>query len=614
MAATPRVKLLTDYVYSEPWAASQDTIRAEIDGSIKEVFDNLSAEIEGVQTVENIKTFTVSPIVPTPTTDFQASTKKYVDNGLSANQSGDHLGTWHGMEPSASEPGIQGVVNGHTEQLADIAGRSGLTYNLINYMIGGKTSIEAMTDIIALINGSAASSYTIYLPTGTYDFTTITTPYIILKDNVQIIGDGKCGSIINVYQNKLFQWGNATVLAIGGGITNIKFVSPLAPANSQCCIYLFWGASQVFDVQVYNINQLLVMTPTTTSVNYSTGCNITVNGMKYNNGNPMFILNKGAGFWLKGNTYVGGVTLAVHGSAMSTIAGCDLIYIAGAFDSIFVSGLHERYFRNIIGIASAGVVIQNINTDAWFDYTRSSCIIMSTTGGVISAVHIKDGSWLCSWEYDAVQFDCQSGSIQDINIINSKIPISGGIGINCNNVNRLNILGNLIGGVGQVGGTNTAIYVHGTGAKVYIVGNRLVDSTAAGIPWGTTPQINVTSGIDNLIVKDNDVYGIAIGAFATASKNRTCKDNIMSAVGTEMNYSGARTDIFPLPVSGATFTNVYPYDFEIFIYGGTIQDIVKNNYQICVGSPVSFTCMVKSGETFVIDYTVAPTWKVFVRQ
>jgi hypothetical protein len=38
----------------------------------------------GVQTVADVKTFSSSPIVPTPTTDFQASTKKYVDDNATS--------------------------------------------------------------------------------------------------------------------------------------------------------------------------------------------------------------------------------------------------------------------------------------------------------------------------------------------------------------------------------------------------------------------------------------------------------------------------------------------------------------------------------------------------
>ena len=40
------------------------------------------------QNITGVKTFTVSPIVPTPTTDFQASTKKYVDDNSGGGGSG----------------------------------------------------------------------------------------------------------------------------------------------------------------------------------------------------------------------------------------------------------------------------------------------------------------------------------------------------------------------------------------------------------------------------------------------------------------------------------------------------------------------------------------------
>lgn len=51
--------------------------------AIKVVTDNIDSEavkLTGDQTVDGIKTFNSSPVVPTPTTNFQASTKKYVDD------------------------------------------------------------------------------------------------------------------------------------------------------------------------------------------------------------------------------------------------------------------------------------------------------------------------------------------------------------------------------------------------------------------------------------------------------------------------------------------------------------------------------------------------------
>ena len=142
--ATPRVKKLTDYTYSPTWAVSEDAIRGQIDGAIDEVFVNLSTEIEGVQTVENVKTYTVSPIVPTPTTDFQASTKKYVDDVSLVNQNADHLGTWQGFTPRQTDPVQADIVESHSVTLDLHTSELAET----NIIVGGHTSELAETNII----------------------------------------------------------------------------------------------------------------------------------------------------------------------------------------------------------------------------------------------------------------------------------------------------------------------------------------------------------------------------------------------------------------------------------------------------------------------------------
>ena len=44
--------------------------------------DSASVKLSGDQIIDDVKTFTSSPIVPTPTTDFQVANKKYVDDYL----------------------------------------------------------------------------------------------------------------------------------------------------------------------------------------------------------------------------------------------------------------------------------------------------------------------------------------------------------------------------------------------------------------------------------------------------------------------------------------------------------------------------------------------------
>ena len=52
--------------------------------------DNAVVKLTGAQSVAGVKTFSDSPIVPTPTTDYQVATKKYVDD----NAGGGSGGTW----------------------------------------------------------------------------------------------------------------------------------------------------------------------------------------------------------------------------------------------------------------------------------------------------------------------------------------------------------------------------------------------------------------------------------------------------------------------------------------------------------------------------------------
>ncbi len=70
----------------------------------KKYIDDNAVKLTGNQTVAGIKTLTSSPIIPTPTTDMQASTKKYVDDNKPA------LGSW--VDKSASYGAQQAATDG----------------------------------------------------------------------------------------------------------------------------------------------------------------------------------------------------------------------------------------------------------------------------------------------------------------------------------------------------------------------------------------------------------------------------------------------------------------------------------------------------------------------
>lgn len=74
--------------------------------------------LTGAQTVAGVKTFSSSPVVPTPTTDMQASTKKYVDDNIVAGGSGLRTATYivAGQDSSVAEMANADVVFDGTHQ------------------------------------------------------------------------------------------------------------------------------------------------------------------------------------------------------------------------------------------------------------------------------------------------------------------------------------------------------------------------------------------------------------------------------------------------------------------------------------------------------------------
>ena len=84
-----RQAILTDMVVEGDLVieagADVSMLASVVPKSLEDIIDTLDSSIvklTGNQTIEGIKTFVSSPIVPTPTTDFQVATKKYVDDAI----------------------------------------------------------------------------------------------------------------------------------------------------------------------------------------------------------------------------------------------------------------------------------------------------------------------------------------------------------------------------------------------------------------------------------------------------------------------------------------------------------------------------------------------------
>ena len=140
-----------------PLALRHDLLR-----DIKYVSDNVSGALHltnGADTIYGVKTFNASPIVPTPTTDYQAATKKYVDDNGGGGGGSAILpaGTCSTAGATAAK---EVTVAGYTEA----AGACALiTFENKNYALGPNLYIP-------FTGGTAAD------PIGVYTLTTIGSP------------------------------------------------------------------------------------------------------------------------------------------------------------------------------------------------------------------------------------------------------------------------------------------------------------------------------------------------------------------------------------------------------------------------------------------------------
>ena len=124
-------------------------LNTETEVYTKAEIDNEVVKLTWNETIAWVKTFSSSPIVPTPTTDMQAATKKYVDDNA-----------WGGWWP------IQHRITIPWEQVADTANYQGL------YWYNDTWVTKTISNVAFAVGKAAAWSwaavaYNIYKSSGT---------------------------------------------------------------------------------------------------------------------------------------------------------------------------------------------------------------------------------------------------------------------------------------------------------------------------------------------------------------------------------------------------------------------------------------------------------------
>ncbi|MCO5071151.1 MAG: hypothetical protein M9944_08095 [Rhizobiaceae bacterium] len=109
--------------------------------------------LTGAQTVAGVKTFESSPVVPAPTTDLQAATKKYVDDSVSSAGGGDMLKTTY--DPNSVEADafdVDNHVDGTTNKVFTATEKTKLSN------IEAAADVTDATNVGAAIHGATAKT------------------------------------------------------------------------------------------------------------------------------------------------------------------------------------------------------------------------------------------------------------------------------------------------------------------------------------------------------------------------------------------------------------------------------------------------------------------------
>jgi hypothetical protein len=138
-----------DGTYPDPSFAEDMTTQAE--------FDAAAVKLTGAQAVAGVKTFSSSPIVPAPTTDLQAATKKYVDDN--AGGGGGSLTLVKGRRTSSSitlNSTTWANVDTGLDLTIDCAAGDRITYGLSATLADQNVAVKF--DVVTVVSSTVTNS------------------------------------------------------------------------------------------------------------------------------------------------------------------------------------------------------------------------------------------------------------------------------------------------------------------------------------------------------------------------------------------------------------------------------------------------------------------------
>lgn len=109
--------------------------------------DTSAVHKTGDETIAGIKTFSSSPVVPTPTTDSQAATKAYVDTASSAGGKYIVSSPINDGSPSFTTPSAVGVITGFSPVQFTIASETLIEFNSTLYANASVDGVDVLFEV-----------------------------------------------------------------------------------------------------------------------------------------------------------------------------------------------------------------------------------------------------------------------------------------------------------------------------------------------------------------------------------------------------------------------------------------------------------------------------------
>ena len=151
-----------------------DTVNWEWD--LKNLVDKTTA-----QTIAGIKTFTSSPIIPTPTTDMQSATKKYVDDSSIAIATSAEIRTGTDNTKAVTPQGINETQLGWGQTWQDVIGSRvvGVSY----------TNTTGRPIVVSIVASTSSGNANVLVTTGGLTYTSSNSGYssTTVRLNIDII-------------------------------------------------------------------------------------------------------------------------------------------------------------------------------------------------------------------------------------------------------------------------------------------------------------------------------------------------------------------------------------------------------------------------------------------